>query len=148
MWGLLCPQIAKTGQYSEFLTPRWNLPFTWNFPEFPGNLFYLGVKKSPECTIPQFVALGGLGWQKLLPPTHTKIKFCTIWAQVPFYHTQVFFWLFAQPPFYSTNREKTMTSYTSLFSASELQFKFDLLLPVMLMQRAVVHRQSKSSLAT
>ena len=38
-----------------------------------------------------------------------------------------------------------MASYASLFSASELQFKFDLLLPVMLMQRAVVHRQSKSS---
>ena len=38
-----------------------------------------------------------------------------------------------------------MASYASLFSASELQFKFDMLLPVMLMQRAVVHRQSKSS---
>ena len=38
-----------------------------------------------------------------------------------------------------------MASYASLFSASELQFKFDLLLPVMLMQRAVVHTQSKSS---
>ena len=43
------------------------------------------------------------------------------------------------------DEQKTMASYTSLFSASELQFKFDLLLPVMLMQRAVVHRQSKSS---
>ena len=76
--GLLCPQIAKIGQYSEFLTPGWNLPFTWNFRDFRENLFYLGVKKSPEYTIPQFLALGGLGWQKLLPPTHTKIKFCTV----------------------------------------------------------------------
>ena len=76
--GLLCPQIAKIGQYSEFLTPGWNLPFTWNFRDFRENLFYLGVKKSPEYTIPQFLALGGLGWQKLLPSTHTKMEFCTV----------------------------------------------------------------------
>ena len=59
--------------------------------EFPGNLFYLGVKQSPECTIPQFVVLGGFGWQNFLPPTHYKIKFGTILAQGTFYHTQVFF---------------------------------------------------------
>ena len=32
------------------------------------------------------------------------MKFCIIWAQVDILSWQVFFWLFAQPPFFSTNR--------------------------------------------
>ena len=48
---------------------------------------------------------GGIKSIKFVPPTLTEIKFCSFWAQVISWVRQVFFGLFAQPPFYSTNRD-------------------------------------------